>query len=127
MDGMEEMVSRRGFAANIQTDLARADLKLRVAEFLGVTALSVMGFFIAARIIFGSALLALVFGVIGFFVPRIYVRHAKETTPQRLQRPTGRHHHPAGQLTAFRIHHRPVYEDRGPTASRPHRHANSTA
>jgi tight adherence protein B len=73
MDGMEEMVSRRGFAANIKTDLSQADLKLRVAEFLGITVLSIMGFFILARIVFGSTLLALVFGIIGFFAPRIYL------------------------------------------------------
>jgi tight adherence protein B len=73
LDGMEEMVSRRGFAANIKTDLSQADLKLRVAEFLGLTVLSIVGFFILARIVFGSTLLALVFGIVGFFAPRIYV------------------------------------------------------
>ncbi len=73
LDGMEEMVSKRGFAANIKTDLSQADLKLRVAEFLGLTMLSIIGFFILARIIFGSTLLAMIFGIIGFFAPRIYV------------------------------------------------------
>jgi len=77
MDGLDDMVSRRGFAVNIQEDLARSALKLRVAEFLGVTVLSVIIFFLAARFIFNSALLGLVFGVIGFFVPRLYVNIRK--------------------------------------------------
>lgn len=73
IDSLEDMVSSRGFAANIRDDLARADLKLRVAEFLVLTVISVFGFFVLARLIFGSPLLGLVFGLIGFFVPRIYV------------------------------------------------------
>jgi tight adherence protein B len=77
MDGLEEAVSRRGFASNIQTDLARADLKLRVAEFLALTMLMVILFFLLARLIFGSALMGLVFGIVGFFAPRIYVNFRK--------------------------------------------------
>jgi tight adherence protein B len=77
MDGLEEMVSRRGFAANVKDDLAQADLKLRVAEFMGLNFLVVILFFLLARLIFGSVLLGLVFGVVGFFVPRIYVNMRK--------------------------------------------------
>lgn len=73
MDGLEEAVSRRSFATNLKDDLARADLKLRVAEFMGVIGLSVVVFFLVARLVFGSALLGLVFAVIGFFAPRIYL------------------------------------------------------
>ncbi|MGQ9597814.1 MAG: type II secretion system F family protein [Anaerolineae bacterium] len=73
VEGIEEIVSRRGFAANIREDLAQADLKLRVAEYLGLIALSSFVFFLIARWIFDSILLGLVFGVVGFFVPRFYV------------------------------------------------------
>jgi tight adherence protein B len=73
MDGLDDMVSKRGFAANIKEDLSQADVKLRVAEFLALTALSILFFFFAARLLFNSALLGLVFGVVGFFVPRFYV------------------------------------------------------
>lgn len=74
MDGLDRMMSKRGFGANIQTDLARSDLKLRVSEFFAITVASTIGFFFAARLIFGSSLLGLVFAVVGFFVPRIYVK-----------------------------------------------------
>ena len=77
MDGLEAAVSQRGFAANIQTDLARADLKVRVAEFLVISALSVVVFFLLGRLIFDSPLIGLAFGVVGFFVPRIYVNWRK--------------------------------------------------
>ncbi len=77
MDQLEDVVARRGFAANIRTDLAQADLKLRVAEFMALTLLAVVFFFLLARLIFGSALIGLLFGVVGFFVPRIYVNMRK--------------------------------------------------
>jgi len=77
MDGLEAAVSKRGFAASIQTDLARADLKLRVAEFVMITVLSVIIGFLLARFIFGSALIGMLFAVVGFFVPRTYVGYRK--------------------------------------------------
>ncbi|MBN1135673.1 MAG: type II secretion system F family protein [Anaerolineae bacterium] len=73
MDGLDEAMVRRGFAANLRTDLARADIKLRVAEFMGVTVLSAILFILLGRLLFGSPLLAMLAGVIGFFVPRFYV------------------------------------------------------
>lgn len=77
MDGIEDVVTQRGFSASIQTDLARADIKLRVAEFMSLTLLSIVGFFLLGRILFGSPLFGLLFGIIGFFVPRIYVNMRK--------------------------------------------------
>jgi tight adherence protein B len=73
MDGLDEVMTRRGFAANMRTDLARADLKLRVPEFLAITVLSAVLFMLLGRLLFGSPLLAVLAGVIGFFVPRFYL------------------------------------------------------
>ena len=77
MDGLEAAVSRRGFAASIQTDLARADLKLRVAEFVLITIAAIFAGFFLGRLIFGSALIGMVFAVVGFFAPRFYVGFRK--------------------------------------------------
>lgn len=77
MDGLEDMVTGRGFAASIQVDLARADLKLKVTEFLLVTALSVILFFLLGYLLFDSLVMGLASGVVGFFVPRIYVNVRK--------------------------------------------------
>jgi tight adherence protein B len=74
MDGLEDAMVERGFAANLRVDLSRADLKLRTSEFMVINVGAVFVFFLLGRLIFGSALLGLIFGVIGFFVPRIYVR-----------------------------------------------------
>ncbi len=77
MDGLEAVVSQRGFAANLQTDLARADLRLRMAEFVMITILSVLIFFLLGQLIFRTPLIGLAFGIVGFFAPRIYVNIRK--------------------------------------------------
>jgi tight adherence protein B len=77
IDGLEKAVADRGFAANLRTDLARADVKLRVSEFMLLTLACVIAFFLGARLLFGSALLGLVFAILGFFVPRIYLNFRK--------------------------------------------------
>ena len=77
MDGIEDAVSKRGFAASIQTDLARADLKLRVAEFVIITILAIFAGFFLGNLIFGSPLFGMIFAVVGFFVPRFYVGYRR--------------------------------------------------
>jgi tight adherence protein B len=77
MDGLEAAVQRRGFAADLQLDLSQADLKLRVAEFAMLNVLSIVLFFMLARWILNSAVLALIFGALGFFAPRIYLNLRK--------------------------------------------------
>ena len=76
MDGLEDAVQKRG-CADLQLDLSRADLKLRVAEFAMVNVISVIVCALLGRFILGSPVLALVFGVIGFFLPRLYVNLRK--------------------------------------------------
>ena len=77
MDGLEAAVSRRGFAATLQTDLARADLKLRVAEYVMLTILAAIGGFLLGYLLFRSELIGVVFAVVAFFVPRGYVGYRK--------------------------------------------------
>ena len=77
IDGIEAAVSKRGFAASLQTDLARADLKLRVAEFVIIIVLAVIVGFFLGRLIFGSALIGMIFAVVGFFAPRFYLGYRK--------------------------------------------------
>ncbi|MGD2206147.1 MAG: type II secretion system F family protein [Anaerolineae bacterium] len=77
MDRLEDVVARRGFSASVRTDLARADLKLRVAEFMILTLLTIAVLFLVAWLIFDTPLVGLIFGIVGFFVPRIYVNFRK--------------------------------------------------
>ena len=77
---LNRMVEQRDFGANISRELARADLKLKVSEYLLVWAGAVVGI-PAFMFIFGYFLPALqnpiallVGAVIGFFLPRFYVK-----------------------------------------------------
>jgi tight adherence protein B len=73
-EGLNQALAGRGFADNLSTQLARADLKLTVAEFLALQVITVVGGFSVAYVIFGGGiLLAVAAAVAGFFGPRIYV------------------------------------------------------
>ncbi len=72
----------RGFGERIQRDLARADLKLNVAEYLAVHIILGFGAFVVGYILGRGLFLAFVFGIGAFFVPRIYVGYLQQ---QRLR------------------------------------------
>ena len=63
--------------ANISANLAQADIKLRPAEYLAARVLTMFGGAAVAFILSG-ALLAVVGGLVGFFIPPIYVNQAKK-------------------------------------------------
>jgi tight adherence protein B len=64
----------RGFGENIQRSLSRADLKLNVAEYLGLHIILAFGLAVVGWIL-GGLLLAVIFGVGALFVPRTYVKY----------------------------------------------------
>ena len=63
----------RGFGERIQRDLARADLKLNVAEYLALHIILGFGFFVVGYVLGHGLFLGIVFGIAAFFVPRMYV------------------------------------------------------
>lgn len=70
---LNRMLAGRGFATGIQTQLARADIKLNVGEYFALVAISIVGtgavFAIMARsLLFGAA-----GAILGFFLPRFYI------------------------------------------------------
>jgi tight adherence protein B len=72
---LDQVIAERGFGKKWRMQLARANLKLTVAEFAAVHVLSTIGFFVVGYfVLFGQQL---VMGVIsafaGFFAPRIYL------------------------------------------------------
>ncbi len=70
---VEASISGRTFAAALQGDLARANLKLTVAEFIilqGAAAVVVAAF---ALLISGSPFVAAAFAVGGWFLPKIWL------------------------------------------------------
>ncbi len=72
------VIAGRSFAANLQADLARADLKLTAAEFLVIQGIATMTFvvlgYVLVALIFGPNPLAIpIFGFIGFILPKMWV------------------------------------------------------
>jgi tight adherence protein B len=70
--GLNKALEGRSFADNLATQLARADIKVTVAEFFALQIIAVMGAFAAAFVLFGG-ILPFIAAIAGFFGPRIYV------------------------------------------------------
>jgi tight adherence protein B len=72
---IDQKVTKSTWGGNLRQELARADLRLRPGEYIGLmifstVALGVFGWFIGGQsIVFGLA-----GGILGIFLPRIYVR-----------------------------------------------------
>ena len=74
MGRVDEEVSRRDFAASIKEDLARADITLTVTEYLLIRVGLVVLFSALGFLIQRNLLVALILGVVGLFLPTVYVR-----------------------------------------------------
>jgi tight adherence protein B len=71
---MERAVANRGFAQQIALELARANLKLTVSEYLVASAMVALATASLAALISGTLLAGAVFGVCSLYLPRWYVR-----------------------------------------------------
>ncbi len=73
-ESFDNVLAERTFGKKWRKQLARADLKLTVAEFFALHFVSMAGFFIVATFILQfDLIMAVVAGAIGLFAPRIYV------------------------------------------------------
>ena len=77
---LNRVVEQRDFGANISRELARADLKLKVSEYLFIWAGAIVGIPVG-MFIFGfffpalhNPIALLIGAVVGFFLPRFYVK-----------------------------------------------------
>jgi tight adherence protein B len=83
MANFNRVVEARDFGANLAREIARADLKLKVSEFLGIWAGSTIG--VPLIMIFLSVgvaplrnpIILLVGGIVGFFLPRLWLGRRK--------------------------------------------------
>ncbi len=66
-------VEDKRFAAKVQRSLARADLKLRVAEYYYVRIGLAIGLFLVAGLLRGFFPMGLVGAIVGYFAPRFWV------------------------------------------------------
>jgi tight adherence protein B len=80
---LNRVVEQRDFGANLAREIARADLKLKVSEYLGIWAATTVGIpvlffglsFFAPT--FGNPLFLLIGGFIGFMIPRFWLGRRK--------------------------------------------------
>jgi len=72
---LDRALAQRGFAENLRTQLARANLKLTVGEFLAATVIAVLLFAGATYALRQNAIMSLGAAVLGFFAPRWYVSY----------------------------------------------------
>jgi len=70
---LDAALADRGFAKKWRTQLARADLKLTVAEYFSLHIISAVGAFLIGTAIFATPIGGGVAGIAGFFFPRFYV------------------------------------------------------
>jgi len=79
--GLSRVIERQDLATRLSTDLARADMKLKPAEFLILWALTPFGFvfvaFIAGFIFpgFQNIVALVVFFLLGIYAPRFYLKY----------------------------------------------------
>ncbi len=80
---LNRVVEGRDFGANLARDIARADLKLKPSEFLGIWAFSIVGVPVLMFILsfvskpLGTPLVLLVGAMVGFFLPRMWLGRRK--------------------------------------------------
>ncbi|MCZ7544773.1 MAG: type II secretion system F family protein [Anaerolineae bacterium] len=76
---LDKALAGRAFAENWRVQLARANLKLTVAEYFAAHIIAVIVFFFAAFFLFrDSPAIWPVAAIIGFFAPRIYVNRRQQ-------------------------------------------------
>ena len=77
VDQVDKAVAEKRFASGMALTLAQADLKLTVGEFLIMNFMSCLLFSLLAFVIGRSMFLIPVGTIVGFFVPRIYLKIRK--------------------------------------------------
>lgn len=85
LEAIDKAIAKRPFAQKWRQQLARADIKLTVAEYaalhlIGPVVFFGVGYFVLFR---GDLIMSIIAGFVGFFAPRLYVSRA---TSQRLVR-----------------------------------------
>ncbi len=76
-DKVDRVIAGRGFSESIKNRIAKADAKLRVSEYIAIQVLSIVGFGALGYFVFNESLvLAVIGGILGFFIPQFYLSNA---------------------------------------------------
>ncbi|MBN1221027.1 MAG: type II secretion system F family protein [Anaerolineae bacterium] len=71
---LDQVIEERGLGRNVAVDLARADLKITVAEFWAITVISVLLTAGLAWVIYRGWIFLLLGAVGGYFIPKMFVK-----------------------------------------------------
>lgn len=71
---IESQIARRAEASGILGELAKADLKVTATEWTMITFGVIVAMFFVGLLLFQTPILAMVTAVVGFFLPRFYLR-----------------------------------------------------
>ncbi len=74
-DSLNRALEGRKVSENLSTQLARADLKVTVGEFLALQLLVALGLAVGGYFLFNTIVLAILAAVIGWFAPRWFVSY----------------------------------------------------
>jgi tight adherence protein B len=78
MDYLNRLGEGTNLFEGVSRKLARADIKLRPAEYLAAVGLVVVGAIFLGYLLSGNYVFAALFGVIGYFLPGFYVNRAEK-------------------------------------------------
>lgn len=76
---LDRMLARRGLAASVATDLARADLSLTVAEYLAICVGLALGGFLVGYLIGRNPAFSVLLGLVCAFLPQMFVSRRQST------------------------------------------------
>lgn len=71
---LDQALRKRSYGQHLADELAKADLQLRVSEFVVLSILAAVMCVLIGLILFSTPVLALLTGVIGFLLPRLYLK-----------------------------------------------------
>jgi tight adherence protein B len=71
---LDRILSQRSFSTSVATELARANVPLTVSEYVLITMGSGLALFTLTLILSRQVLVALLAGLLGLYLPRLYVR-----------------------------------------------------
>jgi len=71
---LDQVLRKGSFGRRLAEDLSKADLQLRVSEFAMLSVLAMVSSVLLGLLLFGTRVLALPIGFVGYFLPRAYVK-----------------------------------------------------
>lgn len=77
MAQIDKRIAKQGFAAKVAQDIARANLKLTVSEFILISISTTIIGAVVGFVLTQNILVALVAAPVGFFLPRLFLRYRK--------------------------------------------------